>query len=264
MTINRLAASFAVCAAALASSNASAGVALTGTTYTQNFDSLVASGTNVSGLPAGWDIVERGGGSRDNDSYSADNGSSNTGDTYSYGATGSTDRALGSLASGTLQTAYGGFFTNDTGATLTAITLDYFGEQWRRGTTALDTLQFQYSLDATSAANGTWVNFDPLSFNSIVNSGAAGALNGNAAANRTEILNTISGLSIAEGQTFGIRWVDSDSSGSDDGMAIDDLSMTVTRAASPTPEPASWAMMLGGFGLIGGALRRRQTARAIA
>lgn len=27
---------------------------------------------------------------------------------------------------------------------------------------------------------------------------------------------------------------------------------------SPAPEPASWAMMLGGFGLIGGALRRRQ------
>ena len=29
---------------------------------------------------------------------------------------------------------------------------------------------------------------------------------------------------------------------------------------SNAPEPASWAMMLGGFGLIGGALRRRQTS----
>jgi len=29
---------------------------------------------------------------------------------------------------------------------------------------------------------------------------------------------------------------------------------------SNAPEPASWAMMLGGFGLIGGALRRRRTA----
>jgi hypothetical protein len=27
---------------------------------------------------------------------------------------------------------------------------------------------------------------------------------------------------------------------------------------SPTPEPASWAMMLGGFGAIGGAMRRRR------
>jgi hypothetical protein len=28
--------------------------------------------------------------------------------------------------------------------------------------------------------------------------------------------------------------------------------------ASPTPEPATWAMMVGGFGLIGAAMRRRQ------
>lgn len=28
---------------------------------------------------------------------------------------------------------------------------------------------------------------------------------------------------------------------------------------SATPEPASWALMLGGFGMIGGALRRRRT-----
>jgi hypothetical protein len=31
--------------------------------------------------------------------------------------------------------------------------------------------------------------------------------------------------------------------------------------SSAVPEPASWAMMLGGFGLIGGALRRRSIAR---
>lgn len=33
---------------------------------------------------------------------------------------------------------------------------------------------------------------------------------------------------------------------------------------SAVPEPASWAMMLGGFGLIGGALRRRGMARVAA
>ena len=30
--------------------------------------------------------------------------------------------------------------------------------------------------------------------------------------------------------------------------------------ASPTPEPATWAMMIGGFGLVGGAMRRRRVA----
>jgi hypothetical protein len=34
---------------------------------------------------------------------------------------------------------------------------------------------------------------------------------------------------------------------------------TATFAAGAVPEPASWAMMIGGFGLIGGAMRRRRT-----
>jgi hypothetical protein len=33
---------------------------------------------------------------------------------------------------------------------------------------------------------------------------------------------------------------------------------TVTVSRSAAPEPASWAMMVGGFGVIGGAMRRRQ------
>jgi len=32
--------------------------------------------------------------------------------------------------------------------------------------------------------------------------------------------------------------------------------------AAPVPEPASWALMIGGFGIIGGALRRRTIGRA--
>ena len=33
---------------------------------------------------------------------------------------------------------------------------------------------------------------------------------------------------------------------------------SVAAATTPAPEPASWAMMLGGFGMIGGALRARR------
>lgn len=37
--------------------------------------------------------------------------------------------------------------------------------------------------------------------------------------------------------------------------------LVFTNSSSPAPEPASWALMLGGFGAIGGALRaRRKTA----
>ncbi len=40
---------------------------------------------------------------------------------------------------------------------------------------------------------------------------------------------------------------------------IDDISFVGPAAsgASPAPEPATWAMMLGGFGFVGGAMRRR-------
>jgi hypothetical protein len=29
------------------------------------------------------------------------------------------------------------------------------------------------------------------------------------------------------------------------------------------PEPAAWALMLAGFGLVGGAMRRRQRGRSV-
>jgi hypothetical protein len=37
------------------------------------------------------------------------------------------------------------------------------------------------------------------------------------------------------------------------------LTFTYTPAATAVPEPASWAMMISGFGLVGGAMRRRST-----
>ena len=36
---------------------------------------------------------------------------------------------------------------------------------------------------------------------------------------------------------------------------------TLTSGNNAVPEPASWAMMIGGFALAGGAMRRRQAAR---
>ena len=36
--------------------------------------------------------------------------------------------------------------------------------------------------------------------------------------------------------------------------------LTITDTAASVPEPASWAMMVGGFGLIGAAMRRKKVA----
>lgn len=49
-----------------------------------------------------------------------------------------------------------------------------------------------------------------------------------------------------------------DSSSPGDSFAIDDL----RYVSAAVPEPAAWAMMIGGFALAGGALRRRGVARA--
>lgn len=38
------------------------------------------------------------------------------------------------------------------------------------------------------------------------------------------------------------------------------LSTSVSYVAGAVPEPASWAMMIGGFGVVGGSLRRRRTS----
>ena len=42
-------------------------------------------------------------------------------------------------------------------------------------------------------------------------------------------------------------------------FVIDDINFTAIRS-SAVPEPASWAMMIGGFALAGGVLRHRRAA----
>lgn len=189
---------------------------------TENFDSLglVAGGT----LPAGWEFSESGAGA--NTTYGVGNGSSSTGNTYSFGATGATDRALGSVRTSSLAAMYGTVITNQTAATLTELAIEYAGEQWRLGATGrVDRLDFAYSLDATSLITGNWLDFDALDFIAPVNAGTTGALDGNLAENRTVVTQTLSGLALAPGASLWIRWSDFDASSSDDGLAIDDFSI---------------------------------------
>lgn len=193
----------------------------------QDFDALsntAGSTTNALALP-GWSLLETGGSARDNEQYAVDTGAANTGDTYSYGSAGSTDRALGSLRSGTLVPTFGACYTNNTGAAIQSLDITYTGEQWRLGTAArADRIDFQYSLNATDLATGAWTDVDALDF-STPNTATVGAKDGNAAENRTALSATVSGLSIPNGATFWIRWNDTDASGADDGLAIDGFSL---------------------------------------
>ena len=202
------------------------------TAYTQNFDGLANSGSNnsntLNGTLAGWYIVESG--TNGNTTYAADTGTENTGDTYSYGSSGSTERALGSIASSKLSSRYGAQFKNDTGNIIDQLEISYVGEEWRfdpaRGTTIKDQIAFEYSTDATSLTTGTWTAVTALLYETTNLTGTVGTRNGNDAAYRTSLSNTITGLNIPVGQIFWIRFVDINVSGTDDGLAIDDFSLT--------------------------------------
>jgi len=220
---------------AVNSSGQSISLTVAGTPYTQNFDLLsntAGSTTNNLTIP-GWFLTETGGGARDNEQYAVDAGSSSTGDTYSYGSAASTDRAIGSLRSGTLISVFGAFFTNNTGAPVTSIQISYTGEQWRLGTVGrTDQLTFSYSTDATSLTTGTWTSVSALDFTSPTTT-TVGARDGNDATYRTAISSVITGLNIPVGGTIFIRWDDIDASGADDGLAVDDFSLTANHAPLP-------------------------------
>lgn len=215
--------------------------------YSQSFDSLVSSGTS-STLPTDWAFSETGTGA--NTTYAADTGALTTGNTYSYGSAASTDRALGGLQSGAVVPTFGAQFKNDiTGGTTIDLTLSYTGEQWRLGATGrTDRLDFQYSTNATSLTTGTWTDVNTLDFTAPVTTGTVGSLNGNLTANRLSISSTFT-ITIAESANFWIRWSDFNPSGSDDGLAIDDLSITAV------PEPS--AALLGCLGVLGLIRRKR-------
>ncbi len=199
-----------------------------GSAYTQNFDTLsntAGSTTNNLTIP-GWFMTESGGGARDNEQYAVDTGGSTTGDTYSYGAAASTERALGQLRSGTLIPLFGSCYTNNTGATIGSLAIAFNGEEWRLGTAGrTDQMNFEYSTNATDLVTGTWTNVAALNF-VTPDTATTGAKNGNAAADRTALSSTVPSLSIANGATFWVRFNDTDATGADDGLAVDDFSLT--------------------------------------
>jgi hypothetical protein len=260
-----------------------------GSTYTQNFDSLPNSPTNVSlgNSPIGW--------TNDNAAPGAGNfsilgwylfhsaslaeggfdghqrvrigaGTVNTGAFMSFGAAASAERAMGSLISGTT-TAANGFayiamrLTNNTASTFTEFTLGYDGEQWRDGGAGSNvppgvptskTMTVQYSTFATAINDSpAYSSTTGLDWTTPVftNTTTGAAVDGNSAGKVTVAPTLVTGFYWAPGTDLWIRWVDPRLTGNQHGMAIDNVTFTAT------PEPGS-IMLLAGAGLLG-MLRRR-------
>jgi endonuclease I len=216
-----------------------------GNAITQDFNTLANSGTS-SVLPTGWTFLETGTGA--NTTYAADAGGTNSGNSYSYGTPASTERAFGGLLSGSVTPLIGASFTNNTLSTITSLAISYTGEQWRLGATGrADRLDFSYGINATSLTAGTYVVEPSLSFTAPTTTGTVGAIDGNLSANRTSVTFTISNISITSGSTFWIKWTDLNANGSDDGLSIDDFSITANPDILPpcaelTEQPTNFVL----------------------
>ena len=229
----------------------------------------------------------------------ADAGGTSTSQLYSYGTGTSTDRALGSIAgvgTGSGNEVFGVLLHNTTGSTLQNIYVSYRGEQWRNGGAGVtQSLGVSYAISSTTGsffvnnstynyparlspdtASGTatqrsttsdayanWVSVADGTFNSPVNTGTAGALDGNAAANSSTISFTLSNLNLADGQYLFIRWRDANDANNDSGLAIDDVNVCL-YCTTAVPETGTVAA-IGAVALIAGgtAFRRfRQSKKA--
>jgi len=196
-------------------------------TDAQDFSTLASSGTS-STVPTGWAFAEAG--ANQNALYTAGTGSGNAGDTYSFGLAGNSERAFGGLQSGNLIPTVGVCYTNNTGAVITELTVNYTGETWRVGAASrTDGIQFQYNQNTTGISGaGTWTSFPSLDYFNPGQATGSGTMQHSAL-----ISAPITGLSIQPGATFCFRWVDFNATGADDGIGVDDYSLTNIIAPSP-------------------------------
>ncbi len=235
----------------------------------ENFDALINTGSGTwtdNSTIANWYSQRFGTGT----TYSASTGSSNAGGLYSFGSTGATERALGSIGSN--NAAVGGFahgvqLKNTSGGTVSNVQVSYTLEQWRNsGTNVVNQLYCYYKKSTNridslnppdtfhippvdiNAING-WTPISGLTLVAPISTGTAGALDGNAAANRVSISGfTIPGLTLANNEFLMIKWDDSNHVTSDHGLGIDDVNISWT--VSTTTVPSLSASSLTSFGPV--------------
>ncbi len=271
----RMSSKLLVASAALATAlSAQATVSVTNSafTYSQNFNSLAATGgtnawVNDSTL-AGWSLFIKDGVTA---APAYGTAASTTGGFFAFGS--GSDRALGGTGSGgtyfgsPAAGAIAGWiavaFTNTSAATLDSFTLRFDGEQWRNGgatspaVSTAQTMKLEYGYGATMASVTTWIapggSFDFAS--PVFGTTAAAAVDGNVAGLVTGLGGTLA-TTWAPSSTLWVRWTELNDVGNDHSLAIDNVSLSVTAAA--VPEASTYAMLLAGLGAVGFIARRRR------
>jgi hypothetical protein len=229
-------------------------------TYTQDFNSLPITGqkiwTNEVSLP-GWQAYDYFLSASAPITNLANSGSASGAALMSFGSTGSSDRALGSLNN---RLSDGVQFRND-GAGAQDILIAFTGEQWRRAGNnpqVGDSISVWYlvsSLMVTGRVDWTngWTQLTALTFNAPnVSATTSLALDGNVSSNRVLLSAAIPGLTLDSGDYLAIKWLDDNNPAvQEHGLAIDDLSIQWNEV----PEPAAAALGLIALAVLG--MRRR-------
>ncbi|MFM7667323.1 MAG: MopE-related protein [Bacteroidota bacterium] len=221
-------------------------VLMSGTgSYSQNFDALLNTGSvnnwvDNSTIPSVFS--QR---TSTSTTYTAGTGTLSTGGLYSFGATGSTERALGTVGSANTTSggnfAHGVLLQNTSGFNINSLNVTYTLEQWRNGgNTNPNVVTFWYKVSTTTitnltpASNTGWTAVTVLNATSPINTATSGPLDGNNSLNRVTLSNiTIPNLVIPTGSFIMLRWYDPDHTGSDHGLGIDDLSIDWTICTTP-------------------------------
>ena len=201
-----------------------------GVPYTQDFNTLASTGTSHSwannATIQGWYVTY---GTSFASTYQVGNGSSSASNVYSFGSTGSTDRAFGAIANSTSSTTrFGVRFVNNTGKQITSFRISYRGEQWYQGTAtsptgSAATMDFSYKVgtNLTDPSDSQYTTVSALNFSAPNLPGIESALDGNAAGNYTNKTATVN-VNVNNGQEIMMRWEKFGASNSH-GLALDDL-----------------------------------------
>jgi hypothetical protein len=224
-------------------------------TYTQNFDSLVSSGSG--GVPFSNDTTLPGWYSQ------LTYGANQLSGLSSFGT--DSDRALGSTG------AYWALrLANASTQLITGLSVSYTGEQWYRGANnpqSSDRIYFYYRIYDSSVTLpleiygiggiSNWNEVNLLEYDAPnATATSASMLDGNLPENSVNVSFNLSGIVLAPGEKIWLKWISSNRDGvNDHALAIDDLNISFFTAA--IPEPAATTALLGLATLSFAASRRK-------
>lgn len=230
---------------------------LTGTNYTQNFDSL---GTNASAVWAnnttlsGWFAL---GALTNPVTIAAQTGSGVTGLLANFSSVQTnSNRSLGwvfanSIGAAGTYASIGFGLSNASGLNFDSFSLSYTGREWRGYSNNTPVLSFQYKIggtfdnDPTNSLTGSWTDFSSLNFVLPVTNNNA-QVNGLNSPNFTAISNTVTGLTWGTNQVLWLRWRQQNLAGTDAQMALDDL--VFNASGTPVSGGNFWSAIAGGGG----------------